>query len=376
MPFMQSPLFQEATRQVQAAASRQFRSSQFGRLLTEVQQAVRPNNAGQQVQNTLRRFSAAAKPSNVIRQMMGAEFGQVVQAVERYSRGGGTAQQRLVDEFLNQLGPAGNLIKSLVNPSRKAGLTAELNTAMNLIRAFGGEVLPGKGKEWATMADVERGLAAAIKTLEKYGFTVSGSQGPPRRAPAETLNHRKTVDVEMGYRKGTSRVRPDHPMVTGEMVKATGSTNVYEFGYDLPNGILYVRFQTAHEKGSKGSAGSLYQYTGVTPEEFMGLYRVKDMGNGSGPGAWVWDVLRVRGSLHGHHKDYKLVGIMNNYVPRKATVRTVYETKGKRGQPLKRPRKIGEEVWYEQRTVKTHEGRWARSVKQTTRVSRPLRPKN
>jgi hypothetical protein len=253
-------------------------------------------------------------------------------------------------------------------------MAGELKIAMNLIRAFGGEVLPGKGKEWATIADVERGLAAAIKTLEKYGFAVSGSSGPPKRAPAETLGDRKTVDVEMGYRKGTSRVRADHPMITGEMVRATGSTNVYEFGYDLPNGILYVRFQTPHEKNAKGSAGSLYQYSGVTPEEFLGLYRVKDMGNGSGPGAWVWDVLRVRGSLHGHNKDYKLVGIMNNYVPRKATVRTVYETHGKRGQRLKNPRKIGEQVWYKQREVKTHEGRWVRSVKPTTRVSRPLRP--
>jgi hypothetical protein len=53
----------------------------------------------------------------------------------------------------------------------------------------------------------------------------------------------------------------------------------------------------------------------------MGLYALRNKGGGDGPGSWVWDALRIRGTVSGHQKDYELVGIMGNYVPRKATVR-------------------------------------------------------
>jgi hypothetical protein len=36
-------------------------------------------------------------------------------------------------------------------------------------------------------------------------------------------------------------------------------------------------------------------------------------------GGWVWDHLRIRGTVSGHQKDYELAGIVGGYVPRKAT---------------------------------------------------------
>jgi hypothetical protein len=375
MAFTNSPLFQEASRQIQQAARRQFRSSDLGRLLQEVESVVKyPTRPGDQLRGVLRKFAAAARPENAIRQLMGAEFGGLVREVAKYSKGS-TTSQRLIQEFLTQLGPAGNLIKSLVDPSKKAGLTGELRAAMNLIRAFGGETLAGKGKEWSSLQDVERELGAIIQRLESYGFAVVSSKGPPRRAP-QPEGDRKTIDVNMGYRHGSRRVPENHPLVTGEMVRCPGSTNVYEFGYDNDAGYLYVRFQAPHEKGAKGGAGSLYRYSGVAPDEFLSLYQLRNKGGGDGPGSWVWDALRIRGTVSGHQKDYELVGIMGNYVPRKATVRPIYETLGKRGQTLKHPRKIGMEEWYEQRHVKTHEGRWARSVLPTTRVASTTGPRH
>ena len=375
MAFTTSPLFQEANRQIQAAARRQFARSDVGRLISDVQRSVqRSSQPQEQVRSVLRRYAQAARPENAIKQLMGAEFGGLVRELQRYSKASHVGQ-KLIGEFLGSLGPAGNLIKNLIQPGAKAGLTGELNAAMNLIRAFGGEVLPGRGKEWTNLGDVERGLAAALQRLQEYGFAVVSSRGPPRKAP-QPEGDRKTIDVEMGYRRGTQRVPADHPLVTGEMVQCPGSTNVYEFGYDNEAGYLYVRFQSKHDKGQRGGAGSLYRYSGVTPQEFMGLYALRNKGGGDGPGCWVWDALRIRGTVSGHQKDYELVGIMGNYVPRKATVRPIYETLGKRGQTLKHPRKIGMEEWYEQRHVKTHEGRWARSVLPTTRVASTIGPRH
>ena len=367
MAFTSSPLFQAASRSIQDAARRQFRQSDLGKLLDEVQRASTKTQPTNILKSAMSKYRSATNPNTVLRQLMGAEFGGLCREIQRYSKRG-HASERLVNEFLTSLGPAGTLIRSLIDPAKTSGLAGELKLAMGLIRAFGGEVLPGNGKRWSDVDDVQRGMQAMLRRLQEYGFSVVGSEGPPRRAP-QPEEGRSTIDVELNPRRQTQRVSADHPMLTGEMVQCPGSTNVYEFGYDIESLYLYVRFQTPHDKQARGSAGALYRYSGVTPEEFLSLYRVRNQGGGTGPGAWVWDVLRVRGTHSQHHKDYELVGIMGGYVPRKAVERPVYQTVGKRGQPLKRPRKVGQEAWYEQRTVRTHEGRMVRSVLPTTRVA-------
>jgi len=363
MAFINSPLFQEASRQIQASARRQFRSTDMGRLLAEVEQARRGSDPAKTVQRAIQRFGAGARPNTVLKQMMGSEFGGLCRTLQRYSQGG-SASTRAVVEFLGSLGPAGKLIQSLINPAKTKSLQSELQTAMGLIRSFGGEVIPGPG---SSLADVERGYRAALKKLQDYGFAIVSDRGPPKRTP-EPEEGRSTIDVEMGYRKGEReyrRVPADHPLLTGEMVQCPNSTNVYEFGYDSERGYLYVRFQQQHKENTRGGAGSLYRYSGVSPGEFLALYRVRNQGHGDGPGVWVWDALRIRGTVSGHQKDYELVGITDSYVPRKATVKRTKEIMGKRGKPLKRK---GLEEWYVQREVKTHEGRFARSALPTTRV--------
>jgi hypothetical protein len=375
MAFTKSPLFVEAGRQIQAAARRQFRSSDFGRLYSEVESAMkRSRRSPEQVRNALKRFSRGTNPDAAVRQMMGSDFGEVIRAVQRYAKPG--ASQRVVNEFLETLGPAGHLIRSLIDPTKKTGLQAELKAAMNLIRAFGGEVIPGKGEQWNSVEDVQRGLMAMQRRLQDYGFAIVGSEGPPRRA-MQTDPGRSTVDVGVNVRRvsetGTEmeygkpfRLPADHPMLTGDMVQTSNSTNVYEFGYDYERFYLYVRFQAKHGKNQRGGAGPLYRYSGVTPREFLALYAVKDLGGGIGPGDWVWDALRQRGTVSGHKKDYELVGVVGGYVPRKATLKRSKPLYGKRsGKLLKRK---GLEEWYESRTVKTHQGRMLRSVLPTERV--------
>lgn len=368
MALSNSPLFQAASRQVKATAQRQFRQSDFGRLLSEVGRASKGGRPQVGVQDAVRRYGRLGRPQSAIKQLMGAELGGLVREIERYSRGS-MVNKRTVSNFLASLGPAGKLIETLASPSKTSALTKELKAASDLVRAFGGEVLPGEGKAWKTLEDVERAYRAAQQRLQEYGFSVVGSEGPPKRFP-QPEGERKTIDVYGGVESRKSRVPANHPMVTGEMVRAPSSTNVHEFGYDVDAGYLYVRFQASGGQGQRGGPGPLYRYSGVTPEEFMGLYRVRSQGGGNGPGAWVWDSLRIRGTVSGHQKDYELVGIMGGRVPRKATVRPKYQTIGKRGKPLKQPRKTkGVEEWYVQRQVKTHDGRWARSVLPTARVA-------
>ena len=367
MALSNSPLFQAASRQIKATAQRQFRQSDFGRLLSEVGRASRSGRPQAKMQGVVRRYGRLARPEAAIKQLMGADLGGLVHEIERYARGS-MVNKRLVGNFLASLGPAGKLIGALASPSKTSALAKELKAASDLVRAFGGEVLPGKSGAWKTLGDVERAYRAAQQRLQEYGFSVVGSEGPPKRFP-QPEGERKTIDVYGGVESRKSRVPANHPMVTGEMVRAPSSTNVHEFGYDVDAGYLYVRFQSSHGQGQRGGPGPLYRYSGVTPEEFMGLYRVRSQGGGNGPGAWVWDSLRIRGTISGHQKDYELVGIMGGYVPRKATVKPTYRTLSKRGKPLKRPRKTGVEEWYAQRQVKTHEGRWARSVLPTARVA-------
>jgi hypothetical protein len=379
MALSNSPLFTAATRAAQQAIRRQWERSDYGRLLNEVKRSASRATVSQQVKGALQRYKRAASPQAAIRDLMGADIGGLVRGIERYARQGG-ATKAMVQDFLGTLGPAGKVIQSLIDPSRKTALAKQLQQAMELIRAFGGEVMPGAG--WGTVEDVERGMRAAQRRLEQLGGPLAVGEGPPRRMPNAEPG-RLTVDVPLGRRgrqsSVTQRVRADHPMLTGEMVYCPNSSNVYEFGYDNETATLYVRFQTAHEERQRGGAGSLYAYYGVTPDEFLALYKTQGRGLGQGgdstPGTWVWDHLRERGTVSGHKKDYRLVGVMNSYVPRKATVRATYQTIGKRGQALKRPRKTGVEEWYISRSVKTHEGRFVHSVLPTTRVAATRGPR-
>jgi hypothetical protein len=175
-------------------------------------------------------------------------------------------------------------------------------------------------------------------------------------------------------RDGSNRTfAKTHPIVTGEMVRTPSSTSVYAFGYDAAEARLYVRFRKDDQaggrlrNGGKSKAkingksdrpGPLYRYSGVTPEEFLELLKLKNKGGGSGPGKWVWDVLRVRGTVSGHRKDYELTGTVGDYVPRKATAM---------------PSDDGASVdeWLVQRTAQTTGGRTVTSKQPNTRVTAP-----
>ena len=108
-------------------------------------------------------------------------------------------------------------------------------------------------------------------------------------------------------------MRVNDPVVTGEMILVS-SSNVHSLGFDLKPGeatlgTLKVRFK----QGKDSTAGPLYYYFNVPTMKFREFQKAKSKGE------WVWDKLRVRGTVSGHRYDYKLAGITGGYVPRKAT---------------------------------------------------------
>lgn len=101
------------------------------------------------------------------------------------------------------------------------------------------------------------------------------------------------------------------------------SSNVYAIGYDHDTGTLRVQYHPYVPGRPKGSAGNgpLYDYYDVPARLW------KQFQGASSKGKWIWDRMRVRGTISGHRYEYRLVfatlyvtntGI-RSYVPRLAT---------------------------------------------------------
>jgi hypothetical protein len=228
------------------------------------------------------------------------------------------------------LGPLGDLFRTFLRPRRAplAGIQREIEAAANLLQAFRPDLLKQPGRAPRTVIRGDRGVmtgirqlppdaAEAQKLLEELGFTVT----PPNKKPSKNVEY---ITTEAGDRVGV-RVRgqalpyrPDDPILTGEMIKVQ-SSNVYAIGFiydhDEPNNsVLKVRFLQTSRKGKDTKVpGPMYFYYRVRPEVFT-AFRVA-----ASKGKFVWDKLRIRGTVAGHQYQYDLKGIAEEHVPRKAT---------------------------------------------------------
>ena len=107
---------------------------------------------------------------------------------------------------------------------------------------------------------------------------------------------------------------PADPIYNGEMIAVT-SSNVHSIGYQInkqsPNsGSLLVRY--LQKQGTSSVAGDMYEYPRVHPAVF------DSMRAAASKGKFVWDRLRVRGSVSGHRYHYRLKEIRGGKVPRQA----------------------------------------------------------
>lgn len=322
---MASDLFSIAADTVRRAALSQFRRSTYAQLVNAVGDVARlpARVQPQAIERLVQRYGGRLKPEMLAREITGLDFGRFVRQVERYSKAG-DAEKAAVEALLRQFGPTGKLIKSLIGSGAlgKGSLQRELDAATRLLEAFGHVVVPPKGAP--TVGQMRSGTQGLIDYLETQGYEVTRriSAAPPTQLqetlpfgiPVRTAAGQPRQVIDIPDPSGALRVRVEDPLVTGEFIEVS-SSNVHSIAYDLENALLYVRFLGPAPEGEvRTDPGSLYQYRDVTPRQFQGFQRA------ASKGSWVWDNLRIRGTVSGHRKDYALVGVMHGYVPRKATL--------------------------------------------------------
>jgi len=344
---MPSPLFKLASVAIRRQATQAYRRSTFGRLVNEVERTKRMGQRGpDHLKDVVKRYGKRFDPERMVKEAMGQDMRSLVRQVEVYSRSGGVSK-RLLNGFLDALGPAGNLVRAIIKPGkgRNKGLAGELQRATQFLEAHGHVVIPPKGSP--TVGRVGRGINGLVNWLESQGQRLEPEQEPKAKKESkfpfgisETTRKgtpRRYVDLP-GPGKST-RLPANHPAVTGDFVKVD-SSNVHSWAYDADNAYLYVRFLAAAAHGEPRTApGPLYRYRDIGPEMAKALH------DAPSKGSWIWDELRVRGTIAGYQKPYALVGVMGGYVPRQATLMA------------------GGEEWFKRRQLHMGGGKWLTSSK-------------
>lgn len=125
----------------------------------------------------------------------------------------------------------------------------------------------------------------------------------------------ETVEIKTGNFRG--RYKLTDPDITGVMVPVT-SSNVHSIGFqmNLKNPLastLLVRYlQSTSGSNKTKTAGPMYGYADVHPK----LFRQFIVANSKGK--FVWDELRIRGTVAGSQYRYTLLQVTGGNVPRRA----------------------------------------------------------
>lgn len=335
--FTRNPLFKAAGKAARDEAVRAFRKTTVGQFLGEAERVAQGQYRYQRLGKLAERYAKRFHPESMLKEMYRVPAVALAAEITRYAKGGG-AGAKIVDELFKALGPAGKLLQSLIKPlpgRTKSTSSREVQSALQLLRAFGYEVLPPENID--DVAERGRAVRSSSEFLESMGFKVtpatdaekSGEQMEPKER-GQSRPGRKTVDVEIGGK--TRRIRKDDPIITGEFILASNSSNVHSFAYDVEDHALYIRYWqdsgTGAGKfggggGGRGGGGGgggripgpMYRYAHVPVEVFERMQRANSKGT------FVWDNIRIRGTVSGHRYDYELTGIADQYVPRKATLK-------------------------------------------------------
>ncbi len=326
-------LFDQATAAQKRAAVEAFRRTATGRAVDQYNRLERKLGGRSAVTADLLRRLRNVQVGGILKNLM-----RDAKGVDRYARQ--PRKNVLLDLLFKALGPVGSIFKSLMFPFRSVGieLGRQLAAARNLLKAFGYVTIPPPGQgEHASQSDQQR-MADYLRSM---GWTVGAPQSvaPSPGAPVEPPPDEKQGQQNKPKKSKSDKVKvggrnysANDPIVTGEMIRVT-SSNVYAIGFDrdpggAQSGMLKVQFKHKQQKSGKkttDSAGATYAYYHVPTAVFQ-MFR-----EAASKGKFVWDKLRVRGTISGHRFDYALIGISQSYVPRKATV-------------------VGNEEWYLQRS--------------------------
>ena len=286
----------EETRRKLVAARKAFRSTDYGQLVRDVDRLSRKRQISQSEARSLQR------------------------RIDRYAKSGGSEAKKLVES----LGVGGNVDTQSLGSRVFSGLLRKMGPLGSLFNAL---LRPGG----QPLAEIDKELAAAKGLLEAFGYTgeapTTRRQQPPplpkqKTRPARPEHYPPLPQTEERGRKlrtrtGIRRYADDDPILTGEMIEVA-SSNVHSIGYiwneqNPHEGTLQVRFLQAIP-GRRGATrpGPLYYYHRVNPQLFEAFQRAQSKG------VFVWDKLRIRGTVSGHRYHYELKGISGGYMPRQA----------------------------------------------------------
>lgn len=335
---MASSLFSYAQRAIQQQATRSYQRSPIGRAASFVKVWSSSKRKAPEIERALG-SSAAQRAMRDLAQVMAGE------TPERYS----LRASSLMGQLLGSLGPLGEAIRLAIGGSGRSLYNEQLESAIALIRALGGEYLTmDKGSP-----HYQRGLQAARKVL--------GQNAPQDLSPHEVMERLNDANEQLDAAGGGSQP-PGRPPTTGDEwpeehgipligrdsasydpesmqailereVKTPDSSNVYSFVYEEEtdprgrfqerSGILYVTFRPWYPgmKHRPNGPGPMYAYFDVPWRKYKAFAAAAT--NHSAGGA-VWEYLRVRGSKWDHRFPYRLVGGVQVpaggvYVPRKVT---------------------------------------------------------
>jgi len=367
-----SPLFHQSHRRARDAAKALFARTPLGEMIESVRRTKMPSP--RELNRIWGSLALWGPTPEALKGMMGIRLGSVGYVIERYAKRNDDLGD-LVREWLSSLGGPGQLLLSLFSGiNREQGLNREawlLQGAINFLQAYGYEVLPSPRSVRGKSAVYERARAAAFEWLRQTGELDALVFGPPEVKAEDVFRAQRQGPQLAGGRggvfgppRGFEHLPPDHPLFTGEFVEVQ-SSNVHSVAYDYRDSTLFVRFHA--KKWDKevqdyvpAGPGPIYAYSYVPPQMFL------DLAKANSPGRWVWDHLRIRGTVSGHRFDYRLVAIAGGYVPRKATFA-----------PVKPGDYMGEygEVFIP-RAVQLPSGKWLTSVKpyEVVRTFKPLQP--
>lgn len=323
-PRIQSPLFPNAGRQL--TGRRSGARSALGQLLS----AATRTKTG--------RSPAVPDPRRAARELLGSATNSTAAGALAELARLGFSGQSVWQKLLGALGPAGRLLGGLIGPLAalrsvsKSEIAEVLRVAQALLEAWGYRVQGPTGGPRRTTLSVEP---------EPAEDPFSPPPAPPRRPPppaqpppppatgrGQFAGTSATGGGQGGGanggsgsgRGGSGGGRSEGPYGGGAgdddliMFLAPHSSNVYAYGYRRSSNVLFIRYWHVTRDQSR-SPGPLYRYSPVPERVFWKMHEA------SSKGRFVWDDIRIRGTVSGHQYDYALIGIRDGYVPRKATLR-------------------------------------------------------
>jgi hypothetical protein len=196
---------------------------------------------------------------------------------------------KIVNSAFKALGSVGQLVEALLRPTGKS-----------------------------ITKDIEQEIDAAAYLLKQFGFDVSKSKpsSPTQQPEAEPGTQFPTRRRISNIPDDLREFPENKPAIEGPIEVVSSNVHSIAYQWNLANGIepgnLLVRYLGGSGTNRVGP-GALYSYKHV-PYEIFKAFKIA-----SSKGAFVWDELRVRGTVSGHQFDYQLEDIGElTRVPRQA----------------------------------------------------------